>query len=561
MFSRLRAALLFSLLLAGFFFTDADADIIKKVTWSVLTIFDKEMGRDPSFLKNGAVFSDFLADVEISRLDSLYFSIGRLSARISVDTLQRDSGIDLDIIIVEGEQTRIGEIRISGDKSLLTAESGGLNRLRIGDPFSPEGLKVLMRNSLDLYNNSGYPFAQIWLTAFRFEEKENKVDISFSIVSGEEALLSGIIFDGLTRTDSSVAVMASRVDIPKKFSEEIIENAAKNLEASGLFKAVGKERINRNGEGKVVLVFPVEEKKSSNYFQGAFGFSRKDNNDYEMNGRVDIQLDNIAGTGRKAGYFWLNDGRKYSKTKIEYHEPFLFSKPVAVSFSVEQVVEDSLYNMHSGLIELKFPFGPWGFNSLIGFSGDRNVIPSGGELSRSVRQRYRVGLEKGSGSVFRANCRIEGGRRKNYPRDGGTQIDWQYLYSFNLFLTIPTIENQNLFCRMVSEGIFSDGNIHIAEMFPMGGAKTLRGFRENQFRGERVSYLNLEYRFGGQNRIFLFNDTGGYYREGQKWKFKNGFGFGIRSVSDLGIVELSFGTAGRLSMDEARIHISLTETF
>ena len=561
MFSRLKAALLFSFLLGGFLFIDADADIIKRVEWSGLNLFDKETGRDPSFLKEGKVYSDSLADMEINRLDSLYFSIGRLAAQISVDTLQRDSGIDLEIKILEGEQTRIGEIRISGDKFLLTDESGGLNRLKIGDPFFPESLRALMHNSMDIYNNSGYPFAQIWLTAFRFEEKENKVDISFSIVSGEEALLSGIIFDGLTRTDSSVAVMAARVDIPKKFSEEIVEKAAKNLEASGLFKAVGKERVNRNGEGKVVLVFPIEEKKSSNYFQGAFGFSRKDNNEYEMNGRVDIQLDNIAGTGRKAGYLWFNDGRKYSKTKIEYREPFLFSKPVAVSFSVEQVVEDSLYNMHSGMIELKFPFGPWGFNTLVGFSGDRNVIPSGGELSRSVRQRYRVGLEKGSGSVIRANCRIEGGRRKNYPRDGGTKIDWQYLYTFNLFLTIPTVENQNLFCRMVSEGIFSDGNIHIAEMFPMGGAKTLRGFRENQFRGERVTFLNLEYRFGGQNRIFLFNDIGGYYRGGQKWKFKNGFGFGIRSVSDLGTVELSFGAAGRLSMDETRVHISITETF
>ncbi|MCD6380256.1 hypothetical protein J7M07_07425, partial [bacterium] len=383
----------------------------------------------------------------------------------------------------------------------------------------------------------------------------------FSIISGEKAVLSEIIFDGLTKTDSSVAAMAAGIQVPKVFSEEIVKKAAKNLAASGLFKSVGKECVNRNGKGKVALVFPVEEKKNNNYFQGAFGFSRKDNNEYEMNGRVDIQLDNIAGTGRKAGFSWFNDGKKYSETNIKYHEPFLLSTPVAISFSVKQVVEDSLYNMHTGLLELKLPFGLWGLNTLIGFSGDINVIPSESELRRSVRQRYRLGIEKVAGSVVNFNGRIEGGRKKNYKRDGEIEIDWQYLYSFNFFLTIATVENQSVFCKMVSEGIFSDGDVHIAEMFPIGGAKTLRGFRENQFRGERVNYFNLEYRFGGESRIFLFDDIGTYYREEQRWNLKNGFGFGIRTVTDLGTVELSFGAAGRLSMDEARIHISLIETF
>jgi outer membrane protein assembly factor BamA len=559
--SKLKVVLLFSFLFCIFPFADAGAGVIKRVRLSGFNIFDKESVSDLSFLKEGEEYSDSLVEREINRLDSLYFSIGRLTAEISVDTLHINSGIDIDLKVFEGEQTRIGEIKLSGDKSLLVSESRGLNGLKAGDAFFPENIRTMMNNTMDIYNNSGFPFAQIWLTDFRFKASANVVDISFSIISGQKAVLSEIIFDGLTRTDSSVAAMAAGVKIPKRFSEEIVKKAAKNLAASGLFKSVGKESVNRNGEGKVALVFPVEEKKNNNYFQGMFGFSRKDNNEYEMNGRVDIQLDNIAGTGRKAGFSWFNDGRKYSETNIKYHEPFLFSTQVAISFAVKQVVEDSLYNMQTGTFELKLPFGPWGLNTLVGFSGDINVIPSGSELRRSVRQRYRLGMEKTAGSVVNFNGRIEGGRKKNYKRDGEIEIDWQYMYSFNFILTIVTVENQSVFCKMVSEGIFSDGGVHIAEMFPMGGAKTLRGFRESQFRGERVNYFNLEYRFGGQNRIFLFDDVGTYYRETQGWKLKNGFGFGIRTVSDLGTVELSFGMAGRLSMDEARIHVSLIETF
>jgi hypothetical protein len=103
--------------------------------------------------------------------------------------------------------------------------------------------------------------------------------------------------------------------------------------------------------------------------------------------------------------------------------------------------------MQTGTFELKLPFGPWGLNTLVGFSGDINVIPSGSELRRSVRQRYRLGMEKTAGSVVNFNGRIEGGRKKNYKRDGEIEIDWQYMYSFNFFLTIVTVENQSVFCK------------------------------------------------------------------------------------------------------------------
>ena len=561
MLSRLKAALLFSFLFCIIISGYADAGIIKSVKFSGFELFDKETVRRLSFLKEGKEYSDSLVDMEMNYLDSLYFSIGRLGAEISVDTLQRNYGIEIILNVSEGGQTRIEGIRLSGDKSLLAEESKGLNRLKEGDAFLPENIKVMMKNTMDIYNNSGYPFAQIWLTDFKYKKSKNAVDISFSIISGEKAVLSNIIFDGLSRTDSSVAVKASRIRIPEMFREETVNEAAKNLSTSGLFESVGKEEINRTGDGKVVLVFPVEEKKNNNYFQGAFGFSRKDNGEYEMNGRADIQLDNIAGTGRKADFSWLNDGRKYSETEIKYHEPFLFSTPVAVSFLAKQTVEDSLYNMHTGLLEIKLPIGPWGFNTLVGVSGNRNVIPSGNELIRSVRQSYRLGMEKTAGSFFNFSGRIEGGRKKNYIKGGQTIMDWLYLYSLNMFMTVETIESQSIFCKIVSEAVFSDGDIHPAEMFPLGGAKTLRGFRENQFRGERINYLNLEYRFGGQNRLFLFDDIAVYYKKVQNWKLENGFGFGIRTVSDLGVIELSFGMAGKFSMDEARIHVSLIETF
>ena len=82
-----------------------------------------------------------------------------------------------------------------------------------------------------------------------------------------------------------------------------------------------------------------------------------------------------------------------------------------------------------------------------------------------------------------------------------------------------------------------------------------------KFRGEKVGWTNLEYRFGGASRIFLFYDAGVYYREDSGWEFLDGIGFGLMSSSRLGTVALSFGMGERVALDGMLIHISLIENF
>ena len=146
-------------------------------------------------------------------------------------------------------------------------------------------------------------------------------------------------------------------------------------------------------------------------------------------------------------------------------------------------------------------------------------------------------------------------------RDGETSVDRQLLYSFEGQVEVPAFAGQSFFSRLASEGVFSTGDVEPAETYPLGGARSLRGYRENQFRGEKIAWSNLEYRFGGESRIFLFYDIGAYYRNIEGWNLKTGLGFGLRSSSALGTVELSFGVGDRLSLEGTRIHISLIENF
>ena len=512
-----------------------------------------------TFLRSGAVYSDSLLDREIARIDSLYFSRGLLAVRTTVDTIATGDNVDIVLTLAEGKRTRIGEVSVNAAKAYDAEALTDVLDLHAADPFDPLVLEQSMQRLLARYNDTGYPYAQVWLTKFDFRENENLVDIAISVMEGGEATVSNVIFEGLSRTDTMLALRTSRMRSGDPFRESGIKRAARYLGSSGLFESVGRARVSRRRDGDVNVVFPVEEKVRSNGFQGALGFSKKDGGEFTLNGSVRLDLRNIAGTGRNVHFGWLNDGEKYSRIEFDYRQPFVFGLPVHIDAGIKQIVQDTIYTWHSGGLYLGLPLFP-GYTVIAGAAVDRNV-PGGGELERSIRQRYRLGLSKDDGSRSFLSFHVEGAYKKNHYMEERTQGEGQFLYGFESSVTLPVRRRQVLHLRLVSEAVFSSNEIPAAERFSLGGARSVRGYRENQFRGERTVFTNIEYRFGTGGWLFLFDDTGAFYIPAAGWTIKNGAGFGLRSVSPLGIVALSFGVGERLSLEGTRIHISLEERF
>jgi outer membrane protein assembly factor BamA len=514
---------------------------------------------DGSFLREGAVFSDSLLEAELVRLDSLLFSYGFLGAAAAVDTVRGADRCNVRVSVAEGDRAAVGDVSVSGSTLFAPPEVIGLLGVVEGAPFEPFALGEAMQRLLLNYNDAGFPYAQVWLTGFQYRPDGNRADLSFSIFEGDHAVISRVLFDGLTKTDTSLALRTARLREGADYNERAVQRSSEYLRVSDLFEEVGDPDVRRGRDGTVDVVLSVTERTRANRFQGAFGFSRKDGGDYVLNGSVEAELHNIAGTGREAMLGWMNDGQEYSRVEVAYREPFLFSAPLHLDIEVRQVIQDTIYTWHSGGLYLTIPLGP-DFSILVGAAGDRNV-PGAGELVRSIRQRYRIGFERRGGGLLGVTAYVEGAYKRNYLLGNRSDREGQILYRFEGTADIPTFRNQSLFGRIVSESVFSSGAIPVAELFPLGGAKTLRGYRENQFHGERIFYTTIEYRFGAAGRIFVFDDVGWLYRDGDGWTIKNGVGFGLRSASPLGLIELSFAVGDRLSLEGTRIHISLQERF
>jgi outer membrane protein assembly factor BamA len=514
---------------------------------------------DNSVLRSGVVLSDSLLNLETLRIDSLCFSYGKLAATVSIDTLEGPAGIDVLVSIDEGEHTRIGSVNISGSATAALERSTGILGVSEGDPFYPADLEAALRDLLAYYSASGYPYAQVWLIGFDYDRSANRVNLSISIFEGEMSTVSRVTFDGLTRTDSTFARRVCRVQTGSRYDEKKVAQGRAFLRAAGVFEQVGEAVVKQLERGSVDVVYPVKEMPRGNLFQGALGVTQKDGGDYVVSGAVDLELKHIAGRGRDAHLSWINNGERYSMLELSYHEPFLISSLLSLDAEVKQVVQDSIYVYHSAGLFFGYSLGPR-FTVDVGASVDRN-IPDFGELTRSIRQRYRLGVRVVGESRFQLAVRLEGASRKSYFEDGSTDTNGQLLYRFESRVRIPFVYRTSLFWRAVSESVFSSREIHIAETYTLGGARTLRGYRESQFRGERIAYTNLEYWFGEEGALFLFDDVGAYYRSGEGWVVKNGLGFGLRSSSPFGMVSLSFGVGDQLSLGGTRIHISLMERF
>jgi outer membrane protein insertion porin family len=113
-------------------------------------------------------------------------------------------------------------------------------------------------------------------------------------------------------------------------------------------------------------------------------------------------------------------------------------------------------------------------------------------------------------------------------------------------------------------------NTDLSDLYFLGGANSLRGYKEKQFQGNRILWLNLEYRLLLSNRsfAFLFFDDGYFLRNEDRQKnipenssFKIGYGFGLNIETGLGVLGVSFALAKGDSFGEGKIHFGIINEF
>lgn len=120
---------------------------------------------------------------------------------------------------------------------------------------------------------------------------------------------------------------------------------------------------------------------------------------------------------------------------------------------------------------------------------------------------------------------------------------------------------------------FSTGAVPLFDSFSAGGARTLRGYEEDRYRGETLVLLNAEYRYRMSESLTVvgFVDAGDAFggkfptvvpgfdipAEDQDFTMHLGVGAGIRAETPLGPLRLDFG----FGEDGSQVHFGFGHTF
>lgn len=514
----------------------------------------------------------------VRRVQEAYIRRGYLFASIHLERSSADSTIQL--VIDEGEAARTSRVAVYGAAHFDEATVRHTLRIEEGEPFAPDAVDRGMRDLLQMYDGQGFPFAQVWIDSLQLDPDQSDVSLTVHIVEGGTKKLSRIEVEGLEKTKEDVAVRLSGLHTGEPYDGERIRDAYLRLESSGVFEEVAYPtiRISPQGGGVEALIKVVESKRS-NSFTAALGYAEQaGRSESVLSGVVSLELLNIGGGLRDFNIFWRSDGAGRIQTELGFQQQFFLGHRMNLGVSLQQIGQDTVYTWQSIGVETGLPLGRL-WNGMLGVDfavhGDRNTFALG-DVSNSLRLRLTGGYSYLWGRKHRGtfigweNQFTYADKKMNYRDDPQQQSVSQYIVTAMLRSAFQLRERMHIANRTVFQQLTSDeGFVPLSEQFYIGGAATVRGYRENQFHSPLVAYSRTEF-LVGRSRLengYVFADVGYYAQQYQpglvaaKGRVLAGFGVGLRTQSRAGNVDLSFAVGDEYTLRQTKIHLILNRSF
>jgi len=493
----------------------------------------------------------------------------------------------LKINLTEGSQTTIRNIyysrQVKDSLKVINIISSLENSI-----FSKTNIESVFGEVMDYYEDRGYPFISIKIESFELIDDSSHnhfSDIYLIIDEGVKSLINKIEIEGNTKTKDYVILRELQISKDEVYSQKKIDDIASILNRLRFFEPVEIPSYYFNSKDEGILKITVKEKQT-NFFDGIVGYvpAATNNQSGYFTGFVNINLRNLFGTGRTALFSWQQMNQLTQQLQLRYLEPWLFGYPFNIEVGLLQLKQDSSYVQRT-------------FDTKIEYLATQEISAS---LLLSSETTIPGILNSNTFTVFNSSELTAGANIKIDTRDDfyapteGILYNNSYKYTTKKitgpanFITADTKTDVSLqrlefdlsiFKQIMSRQIVAlsiharelqGSEFEISDLYFLGGTNSLRGYREQQFEGNRVAWSNLEYRYLLSRRTYalIFFDTGYYLRNAdaahnipQTSSFLTGYGFGLSLETSLGILGVSFALGKGDSFSQGKIHFGITNEF
>ena len=499
-----------------------------------------------------------------------YVDEGYYAATIETLIVQRtDERLNIALVINEGEKF------VSGSSRILSSGIQNLSKLqdRSGKSIDLEFVRLEAREILSELINLGYPFAEVRVSPkIHLPDAPTLIDINYVIDPGEQVTIDSVLFEGIKLTKPKFLLNEMRFKGNLKYSWDGLNRRISALNRLGYIsnaRQIGIRRVNNSTNALIVSL----EELNANTVSGIIGYvpDKSEVAGGFFTGLIDIGFGNIFGSGRALNTSWEKVDRQTEEFHLRYTEPYPFGLPLKPELAYTQLIQDSSYIKRDLEGRLKIPIR---FNLAV--FGDATRV----SVNTRTFGRDQYGLEDYTSIVFTGGfiyddrdfplnpvsgllyeTNISQARRndRNAKAINGKRIGMRIEYYKRI--TSGTVAAFEL---NVLENKYDTGGVPFSELYRIGGATTLRGYREDQFRGSRVGWINLEYRLitGKLSRIFVFCDgaiINGRHSGGNITKYS--YGGGIRLSTAIGQIGIDYGLGEDDSFANGKVHVRLVGSF
>ena len=408
-----------------------------------------------------------------------------------------------------------------------------------------------------------------------------------------EGIVEDIIPAGNKKTRDKVITREFVQKKGKPFNKFLVRRSVERVYNLGFFDDVNVRMLpGEQDPNNVIIEIDVLEHKTGTITLGA-GYSKSDG----LMGIIEFGEENFRGTGDKFKVHWEIGGKKkYKNYQISYLKPWVDSKGTSLGFSFFNREDEYTDYNEDGNEVAEYNKKSRGFN--ISFGRQTGEYTRDYLTLESRKDTYKFDPDENSENGFRYdkngeraatdryapngiyNFKDDNYREKNFGRINS--ITWQKVYDsrdniydptrgrrisytaqwaghglggdFDFYkFTAETRMYKKLGAKNVlafrARGGFIQGDAPYSQLFTLGGADSLRGYEDDQFRGKYMYNATLEFRFPIVKKVsgVLFTDIGDAWDApnvtwyNSKKTFNYGVGAGIRVTTPIGPVKLDYG--------------------
>ncbi len=539
-----------------------------------------------SGLRAGQAYNQKLVEEAAVRLlnqlaeEGFYFSrIDSAATAWQTDSTQ----VDLAIYLQEGERLILREWSIVGDT--LKTREGLFPQSRKGDPVFSAYLDEDLWDYLQNKAEEGFPLARLDLQKINFEN--DSLNLRVRLTSGPQVILQSVKIGGLQQTKPRVVAREARIVPGELYRPSKIERAQQRLRKLSFIEEVSEPALLPLGADRYDLFFTVAEARA-NSFDGVLGYQPGSAGQKgQVTGLLDLTFQNLFGTGRKAKIRWERSSNSRQALELYYEEPWVLGAPFSLWGEFRQEIQDTLYLTRSLSAGINWP--ALEILTLGGSVFQDEVLPD--SSGRSLLNLYRS-LSRGAALHLDYDQRDQADNptRGLYYRSYASAAQKDYETSApsdNVDLRRYESDGEwacRLWGRQIldlqihSRFLFSDEHpVPEPDLYRLGGAMSLRGYREDQFLGHLIGWGSIEYRLwvDKRSRIYAFFNAGYYEREVEIPDTLNsadlllkklhdypwGYGVGFRQGTGIGIIGFDFALGKGDVLATAKVHFRLINQF